>query len=281
MITYIATNTSNGKFYIGSTVNFEERKKAHLNSNEDYPFQRALRKNPETFAWEFWEDASEKRELEQALLDMWFGKEQCYNLSRNAYCPTPPPFKSEEHRKNIGLAHKGKKVSQETREKISKSKKGKRLSEAHKAKLREIQKEVQNRPELKKSKAEKTRGQKRTEEQRERMRTAQKEAANRPEVKAKKSRALRGKSKSPESIAKGVKTRTGMKFTPRSEEQKQKIRERFKDPIIRARMSESAKANKYYDPDHPEIGTHNAGNLVIKQKSLGYPHGPENRVRVE
>jgi hypothetical protein len=36
----------------------------------------------------------------------------------------------------------------------------------------------------------------------------------------------------------------------------------------------------WVDPDHPEIGAHNAGNLVQKQRSLGLPSGPENRARV-
>jgi hypothetical protein len=81
MDTYRATNTLNGKFYIGSSVNFEERKKSHLYSKESYPFQNALRKNPEAFVWEVWSDDSDERILEQALLEMWFGKEQCYNLS--------------------------------------------------------------------------------------------------------------------------------------------------------------------------------------------------------
>ena len=36
----------------------------------------------------------------------------------------------------------------------------------------------------------------------------------------------------------------------------------------------------YEDPSHPELGHHNAGNLVRKQKANGYPHGPENRVKV-
>jgi len=40
-------------------------------------------------------------------------------------------------------------------------------------------------------------------------------------------------------------------------------------------------AQRYVDPDHPEIGSHNAGVLVRKQKALGYPHGLENRVRVK
>jgi hypothetical protein len=37
---------------------------------------------------------------------------------------------------------------------------------------------------------------------------------------------------------------------------------------------------KWYDPDHPELGEHNAGVLVRKQKKLGYPYGKENRVKV-
>jgi len=34
------------------------------------------------------------------------------------------------------------------------------------------------------------------------------------------------------------------------------------------------------DPDHPEIGQHNAGNLVRRQKSRGLPHSKENRRKV-
>jgi group I intron endonuclease len=87
MDTYRATNTTNGKFYIGSTVNFEERKKEHLRSKLNYPFQNALRKNPDVFEWEVWSDDSDEPVLEQALLDVWFGKGQCYNLSRDVYAP--------------------------------------------------------------------------------------------------------------------------------------------------------------------------------------------------
>jgi len=81
MDTYIGRNTLNGKFYIGSSINFEQRKKQHLESTVNYPFQNALRENPDAFEWEVYTDDSEKRELEQALLDMFFGTEMCYNLS--------------------------------------------------------------------------------------------------------------------------------------------------------------------------------------------------------
>ena len=37
---------------------------------------------------------------------------------------------------------------------------------------------------------------------------------------------------------------------------------------------------KWCDPTHPELGAHNAGVLVRKQKKLGYPYGKENLTRV-
>jgi hypothetical protein len=63
MDTYKATNTTNGKFYIGSTTNFGRRKIEHLGCTENYPFQNALRKNPEAFEWEVWSDDSDEPRL--------------------------------------------------------------------------------------------------------------------------------------------------------------------------------------------------------------------------
>jgi len=85
--TYRATNTIDGKFYIGSTTNFEERKNGYLKSRKNYPFQNALRNNPEAFEWEVWSDDSDDPVLEQALLDMFYGTEQCYNLNPKADRP--------------------------------------------------------------------------------------------------------------------------------------------------------------------------------------------------
>jgi group I intron endonuclease len=89
MDTYLATNTTNGKFYIGSTKNFEKRKEQHLMSKKDSLFHEDLRKNPSAFEWEVWKDDSDKRIFEQALLDMWCGKDQCYNI--NPYADRPFP----------------------------------------------------------------------------------------------------------------------------------------------------------------------------------------------
>jgi group I intron endonuclease len=128
MDTYRATNTTNGKFYIGSAINFEDRKKAHLRSKKNYPFQNALRKNPDAFEWEVWSDDSDEPILEQALLDMWFGKECCYNL--NPIADRPPrlfgsknPMKRKEIVDRVMKHHRGKQVSQETRQRQSEARK--------------------------------------------------------------------------------------------------------------------------------------------------------------
>ena len=103
METYIATNTTNGKFYIGSTKNFKRRKKAHLSSKESYPFQNALRKDPEAFEWEVWSDDSGEPILEQALLDMWYGKECCYNL--NQFADRGPDRTGQKQPPGFGPSH--------------------------------------------------------------------------------------------------------------------------------------------------------------------------------
>jgi group I intron endonuclease len=108
MITYIATNTLNGKFYIGSTSqDFEWRKRKHLTNGSNYPFQNTLRNNPEAFEWEVFEDDSDERVLEQALLDMWYGTEQCYNLSRDASAPMSGRKHSKETIQHFKEARKG------------------------------------------------------------------------------------------------------------------------------------------------------------------------------
>ena len=103
MITYIATNTKTGKFYIGSTKNFERRKSQHLKRKVKWPFQSSLRKNPEDFIWHVVEDSLDEPRFEQILLDMYFGTELCYNLSPKA--DLPPGFKggkhTEEHKRSI------------------------------------------------------------------------------------------------------------------------------------------------------------------------------------
>ena len=39
-------------------------------------------------------------------------------------------------------------------------------------------------------------------------------------------------------------------------------------------------ASKWIDPDHPELGVHNPGNLVKLQRRLGLPSEKKNRTQV-
>jgi len=126
MITYIATNTTNGKFYIGSTVDFERRKTEHLASNSKYPFQQSLRKNPENFVWVTAKDNLDHPLFEQKLLDLYYGTELCYNLNPKADRPPSQAGRevSKETRQRQSRARIGLKRTKETKTKQSLSKKG-------------------------------------------------------------------------------------------------------------------------------------------------------------
>ena len=130
MFTYKATNTRNGKFYVGSTRDFIKRKRSHLASKANYPFQNALRQNPEAFEWEVIEDDSEDPVLEQALLDLWFGTEMCYNLS--PYACGGCVEHSDETKQKMSRSRKGKPLSEKNKAALSKARKGMKFTEEHK-----------------------------------------------------------------------------------------------------------------------------------------------------
>lgn len=50
--------------------------------------------------------------------------------------------------------------------------------------------------------------------------------------------------------------------------------------VISVKNAEKMNAQKWVDPEHPELGSHSAGTLVLMQKRRGYAHGKENRVKV-
>lgn len=130
MITYIATNTRDGKFYIGSTTDFAKRKINHLSCKVKSHFHHALRKDPDLFEWEIFEDDCDEPVLEQSLLDQWFGKEQCYNL--NPIAGRPPNHKGKkrtrEQVENSASKRRGVKRTPEQCQRISRGLTGRELT---------------------------------------------------------------------------------------------------------------------------------------------------------
>jgi len=59
------------------------------------------------------------------------------------------------------------------------------------------------------------------------------------------------------------------------------IEEKDEEGVSRAqKLGKRAATLQWEDPDHPELGTHNAGNLVRMQRKRGYACEKENRRRV-
>ena len=121
-------------FYYGQTNNFRRRKNEHLRhlklgKHPNIILQRAFDKHQ---LFDFRECAYENNadlltELEQLVIDEWFGKDYCANLNSQAAVPPSAGFTGKTH-------------SKETKEKLSVAATGKKLperSEEHKAKLRE------------------------------------------------------------------------------------------------------------------------------------------------
>jgi hypothetical protein len=91
-------------------------------------------------------------------------------------------------------------------------------------------------------------------------------------------------SKRPGAAAKIAEAARKRKGTDSEETRKKKgssVRTRIsQNPEYQSECGAKAATLKFYDPSHPELGRHNAGNLVQMQRRRGYPCGPDNRVRV-
>lgn len=134
-IVYKATNLVDGKIYIGQTVQtLWRRRRAHenLSAKPSTYFHRALAKHGfSNFAWEI-VDTCESKEVLHTREQHWINQFACmapagYNSAEGgkggAY--------TEEHKKRISEALKGRDVSPETREKMRRLMTGKKLSPSH------------------------------------------------------------------------------------------------------------------------------------------------------
>jgi hypothetical protein len=266
MYTYIATNTLNGKFYIGSTSNFDRRKKEHLGSGDPYPFQRALQKNPDAFEWEVVADDFSEPILEQALLDMWFGKECCYNLNPSA---KHPPHNVEASRRGgltMGFRHKanGTGVFARTPEQMAAAgRKGAEISVAQKL-------GVHGRtPEQIKEDARKG-GESNVLNKTGFFNPDYTESEKYLEDKKKASRVAHSQK---DELGRSLNAVRMLTIIHSDKDEQGRSKHAVK-------LADNLNKQKWEDPDHPELGHHSPGTLVQMQKRRGYPSGKEYRRRV-
>lgn len=137
-------------FYYGQTTSFNRRRREHIVRLKQGKHPNSILQNAynkyKTF--EFQECAYEKdsdllTELEQLVIDEWFGKPNCANLNPEASVPPSTKGKkrgplTEETKAKMSAARKGKKrspLTEETKAKISAAKKNHKCSEEAKAKI--------------------------------------------------------------------------------------------------------------------------------------------------
>ena len=137
---YKITNTLNGKSYIGQTIYDAEKTRIsrHLNGHGSVPIKRAIEKyGQDAFTYEILHDGIIPEfldDLERGVIEKFNTMApQGYNLTYGGGGGSP----SEETRRKMSEAHKGKKLSEEHRRKISEAHKDKTFSEEHRRKLSE------------------------------------------------------------------------------------------------------------------------------------------------
>ena len=143
---YALKNVTNGKVYIGSSVNMHNRRNRHLNdlrSNRHYNnyLQRAWNKSgEENFIFEVLEYVPEENQLiEKEKAWIANSSNEIYNLME----VVENDFRaSMETRKKLSEAGKGRITSEETRQKLSKIFKGRIISEETRQKMSEVRKGI-------------------------------------------------------------------------------------------------------------------------------------------
>jgi len=186
--------------YVGSSVKIKKRWRRHVlalrkGGHDNAHLQAAWNKYGEgAFSFCVLEQVGDRENLlerEQSFLDCAFEVGNTYNMAKHADLPpiSRGAVLSEEHRRKISEAHKGKSVPEETKHKISETRKkqgspwlkGKRLSEETKRKISEAVMGNQH-----------TLGLKHTAEARRNMSEARKGKTHSEETKRKMSEAHRG-----------------------------------------------------------------------------------------
>ncbi len=156
MVIYKATNIINNKVYIGQTIDrLKQRISNHIYASHNcncYYFARAIRKHgKDNFTWEIIRICKNVDELnvwEQYYILFYNSMESGYNLTSGGLNYIRAK-RTKEHKKKLGNAHKGKKLSnkhkkkigqagigrkhtKESRKKMSIALKGKKFTDKHK-----------------------------------------------------------------------------------------------------------------------------------------------------
>ena len=142
-VIYSITKITNGKKYIGSAISFEKRKRDHLNrlkngKHHSIKLQNSYNKHgKDCFIFEIIEEVINIElliESEQKWIDKVNPE---YNMTLIAGLNSHLGMKrSDETKKKISEALKGKKLSQDHKERIKKTMTGRKLPDAHKENLK-------------------------------------------------------------------------------------------------------------------------------------------------
>ena len=146
---YAIRNIQTGELYVGSTKCIRNRWRNHIHflnkgNHQNKNLQKAYNFDSAAFKFEVLEKCSVEilKDREQVFLDKF--KEISYNIATNAYGGKGPH--SEETRRKLSEAAKGKKHTEETRKKISEGNLGKVFSEEAKRKISEAKKGKKRKP---------------------------------------------------------------------------------------------------------------------------------------
>ena len=140
---YMIQNTINGKIYIGQSIDIELRFKSHKNklergNHDNIHLQKSWRKyGKEKFEFDILCECEEEKlnETEEYYIFelMTYNSRIGYNKNYGGSSGRP----TEETKKKLSEAGKGRQHTEETKKKMSEAKKGKSFSEEHRKKLSE------------------------------------------------------------------------------------------------------------------------------------------------
>jgi hypothetical protein len=191
-----------------------------------------------------------------------------------------PQFANQSYQTSTKFKYnsKGRSLPEETRNKIREANRGRTHSFDTKQKLSEQRKGEKN-PMFGRSGEQSPRyGTTHTDETKEKMSAAHKGKKLSLEHKKKVSDATMGRKHREETRKKISEALTGRE---RSKTHRENLSKSHKGSEPSKKSGRKSMAQRYTDPDHPELGQHAAPVLVRMQKKRGYPHGPENRVRIK